>query len=64
MLLLDICLFIHFAVISRQVTPLHLASQSGHTDMVKLLLSNKADISLRDASGRNALDMAVDEGHK
>lgn len=47
-----------------QVTPLHLASQAGHAEMINLLLSNNADISLRDASGRNALDMAVDEGHK
>jgi ankyrin repeat protein len=47
-----------------KVTPLHLASQAGHLDTVKLLLDYHADISLRDASGRNALDMAIDEGHK
>lgn len=47
-----------------KVTPLHLASQSGHLDMVKLLLDNLADVCLRDAGGRNALDMAIDEGHK
>ena len=64
MLLLNIYFFVDFYMISLQVTPLHLASQSGHTDMVNLLLLNNADISLRDASGRNALDMAIDEGHK
>ncbi|CAB4044464.1 transient receptor potential cation channel subfamily A member 1 homolog, partial [Paramuricea clavata] len=47
-----------------RVTPLHLASQCGHLDMIKLLLDNHADVCLRDAGGRNALDMAIDEGHK
>lgn len=47
-----------------QTTPLHLACRKGHPNMVKLLLSRKADITLTDHEGKNCLDIAVDHGQK
>lgn len=40
----------------RYQTPLHLASSHCYLDMVKLLLSNNADISIEDKNGKTALD--------
>ncbi|XP_015765476.1 PREDICTED: transient receptor potential cation channel subfamily A member 1 homolog [Acropora digitifera] len=45
-------------------TPLHLAAREGHVEMVKLLLSRKANITLTDSAGRNCLDMAIENNHK
>lgn len=47
-----------------QTTPLHLAAQNGHKICLKLLLQNGADITLTDETGRNCLDMAIEEGHR
>ena len=47
-----------------QTTPLHLAAKEGHADMVALLLSKGADITLTDHTGRNCLDLAVDHGRR
>ena len=47
-----------------QTTPLHLAAREGHVEMVKLLLSRKANITLTDSAGRNCLDMAIENNHK
>ena len=44
-------------------TPLHLAGRNGHEDVIKLLLSKKADIEIKSRDGLNALDMAIDNGH-
>ncbi|OWR47002.1 arf-GAP with coiled-coil ANK repeat and PH domain-containing protein 2 [Danaus plexippus plexippus] len=41
------------------MTPLHLATEAGHTGQVCLLLRYKADQSLCDKEGRTPLDMAV-----
>lgn len=46
------------------VTPLHLSSAEGHVEVVKVLLNGGADIILRDHTGRNALDMAIENSHK
>ncbi len=45
------------------MTPLLHASQNGHGKMVELLLQS-CDISLTDESGRNCLDLAIDNGKK
>lgn len=43
---------------SRQ-TPLHLASEFGHAEMVHLLVKHKANVNKRDARGTSALHMAA-----
>nr|CAB3267277.1 transient receptor potential cation channel subfamily A member 1 homolog [Phallusia mammillata] len=47
----------------RKITPLHLACQEGHTEMVQVLLQWKADVTHRSVDGRNALDFAIDSGN-
>ena len=42
---------------------MHLAALFGQTAAVELLLSRKADVSLRDNEGNTALHMAVFLGH-
>uniref|UniRef100_A0A673JNN7 Uncharacterized protein n=1 Tax=Sinocyclocheilus rhinocerous TaxID=307959 RepID=A0A673JNN7_9TELE len=44
------------------LTPLHLASQSGHTEAVAQLLEGKADIHVKDKQGRTALHCAAAQG--
>jgi Ankyrin repeats (many copies)/Ankyrin repeat len=43
-------------------TPLHLAVDSGHEDIVELLLANKADINAKNKLGETPLDLAVEGG--
>jgi ankyrin repeat protein len=43
-------------------TPLHLAVESGHENIVELLLANTADINAKNKSGQTPLDLAVEWG--
>ncbi len=40
------------------MTPLHLAAQSGSPEIVELLLTNKAEVNVRDKAGQTPLDLA------
>ena len=48
---------------SHNSTPLHLASQYGHTDVVRLLLDNEASADVRDGDGNTPLHCAAGFGH-
>jgi ankyrin repeat protein len=39
-------------------TPLHEAAYNGYGKMVKMLVDNKADVTLKDGKGQTAQDMA------
>ncbi len=39
--------------------PIHIASQNGHNDLVKLLIRKKADLMVKNMKGNTALHMAV-----
>lgn len=45
------------------VTGLHVAAQGGHLDMVKLLIAEGIDVSVKDEDGRTALSLAVAGNH-
>jgi len=45
------------------VTPLHIAAQKGNMDLVKILLSHKADAQALDDKGRSPRDRALQWGH-
>ena len=44
-------------------TPLHLASQEGHTDMVSLLLEHNGDVNFRAKNGLTPMHLAAQEDH-
>ena len=47
-----------------EMTPLHLASSLGHTEIVELLLENRADIDMVTvATGETALHLATSGGY-
>lgn len=45
---------------AHQCTPLLLAAHYGHTSVVRRLVSSKVDITAVDASGKTALQVAVE----
>ena len=44
-------------------TPLHLACQEGHLEVVRILMSYGADSNLLDNDGKTAWDLAAEHGH-
>jgi hypothetical protein len=48
----------------KEQTPLSWAAESGHTEIVQLLVEKGADIDSKDGSGRTALLWAAEKGHK
>lgn len=46
-----------------EYTPLHLAADRGHLDIVRLLLSRGADVNLKDQDGDTALEIATVAKH-
>lgn len=53
----------HEAIDFEGCTPLILASQWGHTDCVEALLFREADVSISNAQGFNAIQLAVSYGY-
>ena len=47
-----------------QWTPLMKACRNGHPGVARILIEHNADVSNKDDKGRNALDIAIDEGNK
>ena len=47
-----------------QITPLHLACREGHLRVVNVLLEHRADVTNIDQNGFNALDLAIENGHR
>src|SRR5208337_2012632 len=45
-------------------TPLHLAVENGHKDVVELLLAKGADVNAKDKSGVTPLHIAAQKGHR
>jgi ankyrin repeat protein len=45
-------------------TPLHLAAATGHKDVAKLLLANKADVNAKDNRDATPLHLATSAGYK
>lgn len=52
----------HIHPFSQGYSPLHLASDRNHPDLVKLLLSKGADRTLLDPDGMTALEMVTTNG--
>jgi ankyrin repeat protein len=49
---------------SEKSTPLHIAAQTGDTDLVRLLVARGADLNAKDIYGRTPLDVAEQYGNK
>ncbi len=46
----------------RKITPLMVAAENGHIEVVELLLKHGADLSVTDARGNNILHIACNQG--
>ena len=44
-----------------QQTPLHKAVGNGHSDVVTTLIQNRAEVTVVDTFGRNALELAIEK---
>ena len=51
-------------VLGGRLSPLHLAAQGGHLDVMELLLQQGADVNARDAAGKTTLHFAICFGPK
>ncbi|KII64485.1 Transient receptor potential cation channel subfamily A member 1 [Thelohanellus kitauei] len=49
---------------SKHLSPLLIAAKYGHGELITLLLNRGADITKMDPSGRNCLEIAIDENRK
>ena len=49
---------------NRGLTPLHLAADPGHKDVVEVLLANGAEINSKADDGETPLNIAAGENHK
>lgn len=45
-------------------TPLHVAAENGHLEVVKILVAHGADRNTRNPEGKTPLDLAVSKGHQ
>jgi len=45
------------------ITPLHYASEHGHTDVIQLLIDHGADIDAKNKWGTTPLHLASSHGH-
>ena len=48
----------------RKRTPLHVAAEEGHKELIEFLLSKKADATIADLNGNTPVDLAAKKQHK
>ena len=48
----------------RKRTPLHVAAEEGHKELIEFLLSKKADATITDLNGNTPVDLAAKRQHE